>query len=380
MKKKILVVTERRADYTKIRPVLFEISKSNKLEYHLVVTGAHLLREFGHTIDEIKNDGFKITATFPMFTKKQKDTGAEMSRAFGRAIVHLSYLIERIKPDILLTGFDIGANFASAIIGSHMNIVVAHVEGGEVTGTIDESIRHATTKFAHLHFTSNREATQRLVKMGENPKTIFTVGNTSLDGIRNIHKIEKNKLANKYKINFSKPFIIVLQHTVTSEVEKVKENISKTIQAIKELGIQTIFIYGNPDAGSQKILQEIKNSYFKQYPSIPFDEYINLLKYSSTLVGNSSSGIIECPFLKIPTVNIGTRQNGRTRSESIIDVPYDKEKIKKAIKKAVFDKRFLRKVKYSKSLYGDGFSAKRIVKILESIDLKKIPIQKKLSY
>src|SRR5579864_4458631 len=130
MKRKILVITERRADYTKLRPILFEISKSKKLEYYLIVTGTHLLKEFGHTIDEIKNDGFTIMTTFPMYGKKRQDTGAEMSRAFGRAIMHLSSLIEKIKPDVILTGFDIGANFAASIAGSHMNIVVAHVEGG----------------------------------------------------------------------------------------------------------------------------------------------------------------------------------------------------------------------------------------------------------
>ncbi|MFZ0183411.1 MAG: UDP-N-acetylglucosamine 2-epimerase [Nitrosotalea sp.] len=380
MKRKILVITERRADYTKLRPILFEISKSKKLEYYLIVTGTHLLKEFGHTIDEIKNDGFKIMTTFPMHGKKRQDTGAEMSRAFGRAIMHLSSLIEKIKPDVILTGFDIGANFAASIAGSHMNIVVAHVEGGEVTGTIDESIRHATTKFAHLHFTSNADATQRLIKMGEDPRYIFTVGNTSLDGIRKIKTIEKNMLEKKYGIDFSKPFLIVLQHTVTSEVAKGKENILKTIQAIKELGLQAIFIYGNADAGSQQIMKEIKNSNLKQYATVPFNEYINLLKHSSALVGNSSSGIIECPFLKIPTVNIGTRQNGRIRAKSIIDVNYDKEKIKKAIKKAVYDKNFLRTIGHSQSFYGDGFSARKIIKILESINLKKIPIQKKLTY
>ncbi len=201
MKKKIFLVTERRADYTKFRPILKEISKSKKLDYFLIVTGSHLLKEHGKTITEIKNDGFKITSVFHMFKNTKNDTGAEMTRAFGRAIIKLSDIIEKIKPDIILTGFDIGANFAASIIGAHMNIVVAHVEGGEVTGTIDESIRHATSKFAHLHFTSHSDASNRLKKMGENPKYIFTVGNPSLDAIINIKNIPKNILEKTLKKN-----------------------------------------------------------------------------------------------------------------------------------------------------------------------------------
>ena len=380
MKRKILLVTERRADYTKIRPILEKISKSKKLQYYLVVTGSHLLKEHGLTINEIKSDGFKITKTFSMFKKRRKDTGAEMTRSFGRAVMNLSNIIEKVKPDIILTGFDIGANFAAAIIGAHTNIVVAHMEGGEVTGTIDDSIRHATTKFAHIHFTSNQDASNRLIKMGEMPNYVFTVGNTSLDGIKKLKKISKYDLEKKYGLNLNKPLVIILQHTVTSEIETIKENILQTIDAVKELNIQAIIIYGNADAGSQKITKVIKNLKIKQYMTIPYRDYIGLLKHASALVGNSSSGIIEAPFLHIPSINVGTRQNGRLRAESIIDVKYNKNEIKKAIKKAIDDKDFLKKVKSHKSLYGNGDSAKKIVKILEKIDLKKIPIQKKMTY
>ena len=380
MKRKILLVTERRADYTKLRPILEKISKSKKLQYYLVVTGSHLLKEHGLTINEIKSDGFKITKTFSMFKKRRKDTGAEMTRSFGRAVMNLSNIIEKVKPDIILTGFDIGANFAAAIIGAHTNIVVAHMEGGEVTGTIDDSIRHATTKFAHIHFTSNQDASNRLIKMGEMPNYVFTVGNTSLDGIKKLKKISKYDLEKKYGLNLNKPLVIILQHTVTSEIETIKENILQTIDAVKELNIQAIIIYGNADAGSQKITKVIKNLKIKQYMTIPYRDYIGLLKHASALVGNSSSGIIEAPFLHIPSINVGTRQNGRLRAESIIDVKYNKNEIKKAIKKAIDDKDFLKKVKSHKSLYGNGDSAKKIVKILEKIDLKKIPIQKKMTY
>jgi len=380
VKKKILVVTERRADYSKFKPILKKIAKSKKLDYFLIVTGSHLLKEYGKTIDEIKNDGFKITSTFSMYRKDRHDTGAEMMHAFSRAIENLTTQIEKLKPDVILSGFDIGANFASAIIGAHMNILVSHVEGGEVTGTIDDSIRHATTKFAHLHFTSNSQATKRLIKLGENPKHIFTVGTPSLDSILEVKNIPKIILEKKYGIDFKKPFIVMLQHTVTSEINKIDLHVFETINAIKELDIQAIIIHGNADAGSKKILKIIENSKIKQFSTIPFNEFINILKHSSALIGNSSSGIIEAPFLHIPSINIGTRQEGRLHSASVIDVSYNKNQIKKAINKTINDKKFLNKIKKLKSLYGDGHSSDKIVDILEKINLEDIPIQKKINY
>ena len=380
MKKKILIVTERRADYSKFRSILQEIKKSTLLDNYLIVTGSHLLKEYGYTINEIRKDGFRIATTFPMYEKDKDDTGAEMVRALGNAIINLSHLVQKFDPDIILSGFDIAANLAVSIVGSHMNIVVAHVEGGEVTGTIDESIRHATSKFAHIHFTSNDIATKRLIKMGEDSKYIFTVGNTALDSVSLVKHMPTKRLESEFRLDFKKPFVIVLQHTVTSEVDKVGSHIMETLQAIKELDVQALIIYGNADAGSQKISQIIKNSRVKQYISLSYVKYINLLKHASALVGNSSSGIIETPFLHIPSINIGTRQNGRPRSISVIDVGYNKNQIKKAILKAINDKNFHNKIKKQKSLYGNGNASQKIVKILENIDLTKIPIQKKLRY
>jgi len=380
MKRKVLLVTERRADYSKFKPILKEIKKSKHLDYYLIVTGTHLLKSHGYTINEIRKDGFKITSTFQMHKKTKRDTGAEMVKTFGRAIINLSNEIDKLKPDIILAGFDIGASLAAAIAGAHMNIIVAHVEGGDITGTIDESIRHATTKFSHLHFTSNELARQRLIKMGEKPNHIFTVGNPAIDKILQIKNIPKNKLQKEFKIDFNKPYIIVVQHTVTSEIDEVDKNILKTIEAIKELDSQAIIVYGNADAGSKKISKILKNTKIRKYPTIPSEKYINLLKNSTALVGNSSSGIIETPFLHVPSINIGTRQQGRGNPGSVINVRYNRNEIKKAIEKAMNDKNFLRKVKNCKSLYGDGNAAKKIVKILETLDLGKIPIQKKLTY
>jgi|TARA_B100001245_G_scaffold236677_1_gene229730 UDP-N-acetylglucosamine 2-epimerase (non-hydrolysing)/GDP/UDP-N,N'-diacetylbacillosamine 2-epimerase (hydrolysing) len=380
MRKKILMITERRSDYSKFKPILKEISKSKKLEYALVVTGSHLLDEYGMTINEIKKDGFKILSKFDMYEKNRIDSGVGMLRSLGNCIIQLSKILEKEKPDIILAGFDIGANLAVAIAGAHMNIVVAHVEGGDVTGTIDEPIRHSITKFSHIHFTSNKEASERIIKMGENPKYIFTVGSPVMDNIITTNYISDEKLSEKFGLDFSKPFFIILQHTVTTEINEIDQYIKNILSVVKEKDIQTVIIHGNADAGSQKISKIIKNSKINQVYSINFEEYINLLKRSAALIGNSSSGIIETPFLRIPTINIGTRQQGRLRAKNIIDVGYDKKDIKKAIEKVQFDKKFLSKVKNCSSLYGNGNSAKKIIKILEDMDLSSVPIQKMIAY
>lgn len=380
MKKKILIVTERRADYSKFRPVIQAIKNSKKLDYNLIVTGSHLLKEHGETIKDIQNDGFKITKKFSMYDKNKKDSGAEMSKSLGKSIISLTKIIEELKPDMILAGFDIGANFAAAVIGAHMNIVVAHLEGGEISGTIDESIRHATSKFSHIHFTSNQHATRRLIRMGENPKFVYTVGNPSLDVILKTKPIDSKILEKEFSIDLSKPFVLVMQHTVTSEINHVEKYVKTTIDAIKELNIQAILVHGNADAGSKKIANVIKNSKIQQYRTLSFEKYVNLLKNCSALIGNSSSGIMEAPFLHIPSINIGTRQSGRLRPKSVIDVDYDKSQIKKAIKKVLNDKKFLNRIKKQKQLYGDGNSSKKIIDILENLDLKSIPIQKRMTY
>jgi len=380
LKKKILFLTERRADYSKLRPVIKAFKESEKFDYYLVVTGSHLLKKYGHTIGEIKKDGFKIHKKFNMFYNNEEDDPSTMTIAFGRAIFNLTKIIKSLKPDIVFTGFDIGGNFAAAIVGAHMNIHVAHLEGGEVTGTIDESIRHAISKFSHIHFTSNKEATKRLVRMGENPKNIFTVGNPSLDAIKSTKFIAREELEKEFKIDLKKPFLLVVQHTVTTEIGDIDKYFVHTIKAIKEIGIQSIIIAGNIDAGSQKIKRIIESSKINYYEHLQFEKYISLLHYSSVIIGNSSSGIMEAPFLRVPSVSIGTRQEGRIKAKSIINVGYDKEQIKRAIRKAITNKKFLASIRKQKNMYGDGTAAKRIVDVLEKLDLKKIPIQKKLVY
>jgi len=213
--------------------------------------------------------------------------------------------------------------------------------------------------------------------MGENPKFIYNIGNPSLDSIKIFKKIDPVKLEEEFSIDLSKPFFLILQHTVTSEINKIEEYYEKTLDAIKELDIQSVFINGNADAGSKKINNLIKKSKIKQYDSLAFDKFINLLSLSTALVGNSSSGIMEAPFLKTPSINIGTRQTGRLHAASVIDVGYSKREIKNALKKTLYDKTFQKNLRKTKSLYGNGTASKKLVRILENLNLEKIPIQKR---
>ena len=375
-KLKVVIVSERRADYSRFKPIMSLMKSDNFFDYYLIVTGISLLKSRGSDIDTIKKDGFKIAKVIRMYKENAPDTGAEMTRSYGRVMIGLADFFEQIKPDLILTGFDIGANFAAAVVGAHMNIPVAHIQGGEVTGSIDESLRHATTKFAHIHFPATYDAASRLRRMGEDPKYIFTVGCPSIDTLLQAPRLSKKEVSDLIGLDSSKPYVLVVQHPVTTEIEKTGWQIRQTIQAVKELGIQGVILYPNNDAGSRAIVSGIKNSSIKYFRGLRPEDFINVLRYSSALVGNSSSGIHETATLKIPTVNIGTRQYGRERPKNVIDVGYKKEEIKSGIQKALYDKKFLAAVKRVKNPYGDGKSAKRIVKILKKLDYKKIPIQK----
>ena len=378
--KKIFIVSERRADYSKLRPIMDGIKKSPRLDYMLLVTGSHLLKKYGITIREIQRDGYRIAARFDMYPKRRANTGADMSYSIGNAMIRMTRLITRSKPDMILSGFDTGADLAAAITGAHMNIPVVHLEAGDVTGNIDEPIRHSISKFAHIHFTTNRAATERLVKMGEVRSRIFTVGNPSLDAIKRVRRIPAKDLGREFGLDMSKPYLMLLQHSVLTELDMTEVNIKPTLEAIGELGIQTLVIRSNADSGSDRIIREMGRAGIRQVESIRFEKYVNLLSGAAALVGNSSSGLMEAPFLRVPSVNIGTRQHRRPRAASVIDVGYNKAAIKRAIKKAMTDKKFLARAKRQRGLYGDGNSAKRIIRILERIDLAKIPIQKTLTY
>lgn len=381
-KRKILFVTERRTDYSRLKSIMEAVQKSKKLEMQLLVTGIHLLNDFGKTKKYIEQDGFKIDAVLPMFKEKDIDDGSSMVKGLSRVLAKMPDVIKKLKPDILFAGFDIGANFAAAVTAMHLNVHVVHHEGGERSGTIDEVLRHAITKFSHVHLACSEQSRRRIIKLGENPKFVFSVGVPSIQTIREIKYWDRKKIFKKYGLDPEKKLIIFLQHSVTTEVDAVEQQIRQSAKAINEIirthKIQAIAIYPNNDAGGRRIVKFLRQSKIKVFPHIERDDFFRLMKVSDALVGNSSSGIHETPTFGLPTVNIGTRQQFRERGGNVIDAGYIAQDIRKAIEKALFDRKFVRKSRKAKNPYDQGDSARKIVKILETIDLP--PIQKVITY
>lgn len=378
MKRKIAVLTGTRAEYGILRPLLRRINAHPKLDLYIIATGMHLSDEFGYTIREIEKDGFRIYAKLD--TLNREDTGAGMARYIGNTIIKLSEVFEDLKPDILILLGDRGEMLAGAIAATCMNILIVHLHGGETSGSVDEGFRHAISKLAHLHFVATEEARQKLISMGEDPSRIFVVGAPGLDDIFE-NLIPPEEIAERYNLDLLKPIILLIQHPVVTEVDEAPNQIRETLEAIAELKLQTIVIYPNADAGGRRMIKIIKEyeqkyPFIRAYKSLPRRDYLSLMNVASVMVGNSSSGIIEAPSFGLPVVNIGTRQKGRLRVGNVIDVDYNKEDIKKAILKAIYDENFRKKVKSVKNLWGDGKASERIVNILANIVIDKNLLQK----
>tara|TARA_Y100000591_G_C21833545_1_gene701100 strand:+ start:583 stop:1728 length:1146 start_codon:yes stop_codon:yes gene_type:complete len=366
---KILIITERRADYSRFKPILEMIKKDKKLEYSLIVTGLHLLNEHGKTVKEIKKDGFKISHKIKMFNRNYKGDGSSMVKSMGNVLQKIPKILVKIKPKLILAGFDIGANFSAVVSGAHLNIPIAHIQGGELSGSIDESLRHSMSKFSNFHFVANVDAKKRLIKMGEREKDIFIVGCPSIDALRNAKEISTKLLNKKYNFNFDEKFACMLQHPVTSENNSSKFQILQTLKALKQKKIPSFIILPNNDAGYIEIIKEIKLSNYKWASTLSIEEYKAILKKCTFIIGNSSSGIHEAATYKKPVINIGSRQNKRLKSFNILNAGYNYKDIVKKIQICLNNKSFLKKINKVKNLYGDGNSAKKIIKIIKKLDL-----------
>jgi GDP/UDP-N,N'-diacetylbacillosamine 2-epimerase (hydrolysing) len=375
--RKIVYISGTRADYGLMQAVLKKINNHQAFDLEIIITGMHLMKEFGNTYKEIIKDGFTTHKINSIYKKDDKESMAIFIADF---IKKLTKKLKRIKPDFILLLGDRGEMLGGAIVGSYLSIPNVHLHGGEVTSTVDEIARHAITKLSHVHLVSNKRSAKRIKEMGENPEYIHVVGAPGLDAILGEALPSKDFLVKKYNIDNSKPLVMVLQHPVTLEVDKAKEQIRKTLDVLNELKYQTILIYPNADAGGRKMIEEIKKyekkDFLQTYKNIPRKEYLGLLKICDVLVGNSSSGIIEAASFNLPVVNIGSRQYGRERAENVIDVAYNKKEIKRAIDKSISNKKFKEKIKNIKNPYGDGKTGERVVDILENIKINKKLLQK----
>lgn len=383
MKRKISVTTGSRSEYGILRPLLKSISVNKTLELFLIVSGMHLSKKHGMTINEIKKDGFKIFATVDMIPKG--DSTYDMAEALGKGINSFAKIFYKLRPDINLILGDRDEALASALAAYHMNIPNAHIHGGDKSKAgIDEYTRHCITKISNMHFAATQMSKERILKMGENPKYVFLTGSPSIDEIVSNKITTKSDLESTYGIKFTGKEILLLQHPVTTQTENSEKQIITILNAISKLGNTTIAIAPNSDAGNKKIFQYLesfskKYKFIKMYRNLPRADYLGMLKNCAVLVGNSSSGIIECSHFDTPVVNIGIRQDGRERGKNVIDVQNESvDSIYSAIVKAL--KRKPGKNIPKEYIYGKGNASTKIVRCLERTRLDKELIQKQIFY
>lgn len=379
MKRKIVYITGTRADYGLMRSVLMQIHNSDSLSLDIIVTGMHLMDEFGMSVDEIKNDGFSFHI---IDARYDDDTKESMALFIGKFIQYLTPLIRTINPHIILLLGDRGEMLAGAVVGAYMSIPVAHIHGGEVSSTVDDLARNAITKLSHIHFPATKENAERIRGMGEDSSRIFIVGAPGLDQIFHESLVDREDLGKRYHLDFNENVLLIVQHPVTLEVYQASNQIRETLEAVSSFQYQTLVIYPNADAGGRAMIEIIKEyerlPFIRVHRNIPHKDYLSLLQYSSVLIGNSSSGIIEAPSFGIPVINIGSRQRGRQRGDNVIDVGYNRQEISDAINIALYDEKFRQKVKIKSNPYGDGNSGRRIVKVLDSLPINQELLQKRI--
>jgi len=376
----ICCVTGTRADYPRIRSVLKILNEDTEFNLQLIVTGSHLLDDYGLTINEIKEDGFHINKIVPMYIEDY-DTPHGMTRCVAHAMKGLSDAYHELQPDVMLITVDRVETLAAASAAALMNLTIFHVQGGEVTGTIDESIRHAVTKLSHVHFAATDGACQRIIKMGEIKGNVYNTGCPYIDELSSYNYISKEELSILYGLSFNKPSVILTLHSVTTEFEESFDQISEVLDALKLFDIEILGIYSNADAGGKKIIELLKQQDgIILIPNIKSNHFASLMKHCTVMVGNSSAGIREAPTFGLPVINIGSRQNGRERGINVLDCEFKKDDIVECMKKVLFDKEFSKKLNNVKNIYGDGKSAERIVSLIKMKVQKGISAQKLITY
>jgi UDP-hydrolysing UDP-N-acetyl-D-glucosamine 2-epimerase len=372
-KRKICFVITSKIHYSRSKLILDKLRHNPNIELQIVLGGSAILDQYGNIEPLLLADGYKIDAKILMVVGGGSLTA--MAKTAGLGLVEFSTVLERLNPDIVVVRGDRFEVLPLALAAAYMNKMVAHIEGGDITGTIDESVRHAITKLAHIHFATSEQSKNRIIRMGENPRYTFNVGAPEIEFvIKNNFKISNefvNNLGVGDVIDIKKPYIIVMQHPVTTEMEQSLDQIKHTLEAVWEAKIPAIWFWPNIDAGTDSISkgirvfrENVKPEHIRFIRYIPAEHFLGLLEGSACLVGNSSAGLKECTYLGVPVVNIGSRQNGRYRSKNVVDVSYDKDKIKMAILSQVS------KIKHKPDLYYyKKDTSKTIVDILASIKL-----------
>jgi UDP-N-acetylglucosamine 2-epimerase (hydrolysing) len=369
--KRVLFITGTRADYGKIKSLIRKMEQSEEYEEFIYVSGMHLMAKYGSTYREVLKDGYKNV--YVAFGQPHTDN---MSYNLGGVLTSLSAYVEEIEPDMILVHGDRIDALAGAITGALNNILVAHIEGGELSGTIDDSIRHAISKFAHLHFVCNEEAKKRIIQLGEKEEHIYVIGSPDIDVMINSNLPRLEEVKERYEISFDE-YGIFMYHPVTTELGILKEHISQTVEALKLSGKNYVVIYPNNDLGTEIILEKItelsKLKQFRIFPSIRFEHFLTLLKNASLIVGNSSAGIRESGVYGIPAIDIGSRQSGRYDIHALCNIQHVSENTEEILE-AVNRIEDYRVVCHS---FGKGNSTEQFLQVLQNDEIWNCGVQKK---
>lgn len=384
MSRRVCVLVTARPSYARIKSALRAIADHDDLDLQLVVAASALLDRYGNTIQYVERDGFEVAAR--VFMVVEGENLVTSAKSTGLGLVELATVFDNLQPQVVVTVADRYETLATAIAASYMNIPVAHVQGGEVTGSIDEKVRHAVTKLANLHFVSTERAKERVIRLGEDPTTVFVTGCPSIDLSASILKQPELDfdLFEKYgglgpQLDLSRGYLVVIQHPVTTEYEEARAHVTETLFALNAVAMPTLWFWPNVDAGSDgtskgiRVFRELERPpHVHFFRNMGPEDFLRLVYNGACIVGNSSVAIRECSFLGVPAVNIGTRQAGRERGPNVVDVDYDRDEIAAAIRRQMGAPRPV-----PATVYGDGRAGIRIADLLARCDLR---VEKQLTY
>tara|TARA_A100001037_G_scaffold306237_1_gene350102 strand:- start:5880 stop:7022 length:1143 start_codon:yes stop_codon:yes gene_type:complete len=379
--RRVCVWNGKRGGFGALAPTMDAIQQSPDLSLQLVVTDQHLYDRFGKTVTEVQAR-FPVSATIDM--EQEGDSNRDRAGAIGRCLTKAAQVLGDLQPDILLVIGDRGEVFAACIAAHNMRVAIAHVQGGDISGSLDEPVRHAITKLAHIHFPSTQASADRIVAMGEEPWRVHVVGDTHIDQVFLGDITPADELRAKYDLSEEAPFMLVLQHSDSTVSHRAADQMAETVAAVVATGHRAMLVYPCSDQGFEGIISEIErvadSPGLSVHRNIPAADFIGLEKLAACIVGNSSAALIEAPYFGLPSVNIGERQKGRERAANVMDVDYDRDAIRTAIERCVSDEEFRQRLRDVQPPFGDGTAYRRITDVLATVVVDQNLLNKQMTY